>query len=269
MSWHILSKEGIVKSRTSTALLVVLAGAAVAAAQPAVLVYDTSTNNQYAQTAAANLSPSVTVAGSADFNTQLNSQSWDLVMVDCPGSTPSGGWTDLIAFVNGGGATVMSFWDWDNDSSQGDPGLAPAFGFTSATSISLVDTVSTLSAASTTVGQTIFTGVPGMPHSSWFNAWIDDGDAFGFTGATAVADLSDAANPVVILNPSGNAIAAFLIDEWSGAGAVEFWENMGSYLLGQTEVVSAIPVMSPVGIVLLAALIAGVGAILIGRQRMV
>ena len=256
------------KSRICIAFALVLAVTGLAAAQSAILVYDSNTNNQYAQTAAANLSTLVTVAGSGDFNTQLASQSWDLVMVDCPSTTPTGGWTGLIAFVNGGGPTVMSFWDWDNDSGQGDPGLAAAFGFTSATSFSLVDTVSTLTAASTTVGTTIFSGVPGMPHSSWLNSWGDDGDAFGFVGATAIADLSDAADPVVILNPSGGAIAGFVIDEWSGEGAVEFWENMGNYVLSGAPVAEPIPVVSPVGMVLLAALIAGVGAFLIGRQRL-
>jgi hypothetical protein len=241
-----------------------LAVTGLAAAQSTILVYDHNTANNYAQTAANNLSTLVTVAGEADFNTQLTSQAWDLVMIDCPSTIPAGGWNDVIAFVNGGGATVMAYWDWDAY-----PTLGPPFGYTSTTSFSLTDGVSTLTAAGTTVATTIFSGVPGMPHSAWFDNWGDDGDAFGFVGSTAIADLSDAPDPVVILNPSGNAIAAFVMDEWSGAGAVELWENMGSYVLGSTPTAAAVPVMSPLGMMLLVALIAGVGVFLIGRQRLI
>jgi hypothetical protein len=253
--------------RTAATAVGIALVASIVAAQPAILVYDQNTNNGYAATAASTLSTSVTVADSSNFNTLLTGQAWSLVLVDCPSTVPGGGWTDLINYVNGGGATVMSFWDWDNDSGQGDPGLAGAFDFTSATSISLTDGVSTLTAAATPAGTAVFFGVPGMPHSSWFNSWLDDGDAFGFTGATALADLSDAADPVMILNSTGNAIAAFVIDEWSGLGAVELWENMGSYVLFGEAVGRPIPVMHPVGIAVLVLLIAGAGAVLLSRFR--
>lgn len=196
-----------------------------------VLVYDENTNNQYAQQAAANLPYAVTLAGAADFNAQLTSHNWDVVLVDCPSYIPEGGWSDLIDFVNGGGRVVMSFWDWDNDVGFGDPGLFTAFGFDTAASISLVNGTSTLVAASTAAASSVFADVPGMPHSTWFNTWFDDGDAFTFTGGEAIAQLAGVTDPVTIVNGGGNAIATLLLDEWSGEGAVELWEGMADYLL--------------------------------------
>jgi len=220
------------RSRRQVVLLwacAVLLSGVVAVAD--ILVYDNNTNNHYAQTAAGNLSPSVTVADSATFNTALNSQNWEVVLVDCPSTIPTGGWTDLINDVNAGNPVVMSFWDWDNDSGQGDAGLFGAFGFDTATSISLSDGVSVLIESATGAGAAVFNGVPGMPHSSWFDNWGDDGDAYTFTGSEAIAELSGNPDPVTIVNASLNAIATFAVDEWQGVGAVEFWEGMANFVI--------------------------------------
>ena len=160
----------------------------------------------------------------------------------------------------------MSFWDWDNDSGQGDAGLFGAFGFDTAVSIALADAVDVLTASATPAGTAIFAGNPGMPHSSWLNAWGDDGDAFTFTGGEAVAELNGGPNPVSIVNDAGNAIATFGVDEWNGAGAVEYWEGMGNYVLGGGPVsVIEVPILSPRSTLLLIMLLSMVGVVLVRR----
>jgi hypothetical protein len=223
--------------RTISVLLAAAVLCVSAAASADILVYDNNAINGYAQAAANNLSATVTVATTSDFNTLLNSQAWEVVLVDCPSTPPAGGWTDLINYVNAGNEVVMSFWDWDNDAGQGDPGLATAFGYTTATSFSLSDGVSTLVESATGAGAAVFAGVPGMPHNSWFDNWSDDGDAYTFGGASqAIAELQGNPDPVTIVNGNFNAIATFAVDEWMGAGAVEFWEGMANFVIGGVPV---------------------------------
>lgn len=245
-----------------------LLGAGVAAADT--LVYDNNTNNHYAQAAAAGLPGPVTVADSATFDALLVGQPWDIVLVDCPSTRPAAGWGALINYVNGGGRVVMSFWDWDNDSSNGDPGLFTAFGFDTATSFGLVDGVDVLSAAPTPAGGLVFAGVPGMPHSEWFDAWGDDGDYFTFSGGYAIAQLNGDPDPVTIVNDGCNAIATFAVDEWEGAGAVEYWQGMANLLLDgcrpPEQLIAEIPTLSPAGLGALALLLAA-AALYLRRRR--
>ena len=228
-----------------------------------ILVYDNNSNNSYAQAGAASLGQPVTVANSGDFDTLLASQVWSVVLVDCPSTIPASGWTALIAYINGGGKVAMSFWDWDNDSGQGDPGLFTAFGFNTATSFSLTDGVDTLSAASTAAGSVVFAGNPGMPHSSWFNSWGDDGDVFTFTGGEPVAYLDFSPDPVSIVNANGNAISTFAVDEWSGPGAAEYWTGMAVYLLNAGT--TPIPVLSRSGGLVLILLLSIFGLAVVRR----
>jgi hypothetical protein len=195
-----------------------------------VLVFDTSSYQHFAQTAAATVAAAVTVRGASDFNSTLTARPWDLVLVDCPGEIPLTGWADLVAFANGGGRTVMSFWDWDNDSGYGDPALLPPFGITSTSSFGLVDGASTLSATTTAAGVYAFAGVPEMPHSSWFDSFSDDGDGFSSSGA-AIANLSGVPGSVVVQSPSGRGVASFVVDEWQGDGAADLWRNLALRVL--------------------------------------
>jgi hypothetical protein len=222
--------------RITSAIFVTVVLSISAAVTADILVYDNETFNAYAQAAANNLSGTVAVADMSNFNTMLNSQTWDVVLVDCPNTIPAGGWTDLINYTNAGNPVVMSFWDWDNDAGQGDPGLNGAFGFTTATSFSLSDGVSTLVESATSAGAAVFNGVPGMPHNSWFDNWADDGDGYTFSGSEAIAELSGNPDPVTIVNGNGTAIATFAVDEWMGAGAVEFWEGMATFAMGGVPV---------------------------------
>ena len=103
-----------------------------------VLVYDDNNMNHFAATAATAITPTRTLANSSTFNSLLSSQSWDVVLIDCPGVTP-GNWQPTINYINGGGKVVMSFWDWDNNSGAGNAGLLPAFGLSgTSTELSLV-----------------------------------------------------------------------------------------------------------------------------------
>ncbi|MEM7204111.1 MAG: hypothetical protein AAF628_27870 [Planctomycetota bacterium] len=193
-----------------------------------ILVYDDGTINQLAQTAAANVGPT-TVASSYDFNTQLTSQAWDVVVVDCPSTIPTGAWSDLTNYINTGGKVVMGFWDWDNDGGQGDPAMNAAFQVRTDPSLS----ISTVGLTLFDTGKTsLFTGVP-MPNSDWSNNWSDDGDNFQpiIDRATPIGDFGAGDTPSMLMANGGRTICSFVLDEagntWlSGGGAVTLWENM-------------------------------------------
>jgi hypothetical protein len=198
-----------------------------------ILVYDENSIHHYAATAAAGIDPTPTIANSTTFNSLLTSQPWSAVFIDCPGVVPSTGWLPTINFIQSGGKVAMSFWDWDNDDGKGNPALLPAFGVNGTSSFALPGR--TLTDAGTT---SVFNGVT-MPNSDWFDNWGDDGDAFGFTGASGtvpMAYLSGFSNPVMVLGNGGRTIATFVIDEagpvWLGNGsAVRLWGNMYNSLV--------------------------------------
>ncbi len=226
----------LAKSRISfrgVVVIFLLTGSYLTASAAEILVYDNNSNNHYAATAAAGIDPTPTIANSNTFNSLLTSQPWTAVFIDCPGTAPSSGWQPTINFTQSGGKVVMSFWDWDNDSSFGNPALLPAFGVTGTSTIELPGR--TLTDAGTT---SVFNGVT-MPNSSWTDNWGDDGDAFGFTAASGtvpMAYISGFSNPVMVLGNSGRTIATFLIDEagpiWQGDGsAVRLWRNMYNTLV--------------------------------------
>ena len=199
-----------------------------------ILVYDTNSAHGLAATAATNISPGgTTVAGAATFNTQLTTGGpWDVVLVDCPSSIPTGAWTDLINYVNGGGKAAMSFWDWDNSSGFGDPALTGAFDVSVSSTFSLQG--QTLFDSGTS---SVFAGVT-MPNSDWHDHWVDDGDNFTPQGsATGIGHLGNPATPCMVLGNGGTTIAAQVIDEagdtWLGDGSgVQLWENLFAAVAG-------------------------------------
>ena len=198
-----------------------------------ILVYDNDTFHSLAQTAAFNLDPGGTVvADMFNFNALLVSQAWDVVAVDVPSDIPVGGWGDLINYVNGGGAAVMAFWDWDDDNGFGDPNLPPAFGVSISSSFSWS-------------GQTLFdSGTSGvfagvtMPNNDWHDHWTDDGDQFNLlAGSVGLAHIGAPATPVMVLGNNARTIAAPVFDEagdtWLGDGSgVQLWENMMTLVPG-------------------------------------
>lgn len=204
-----------------------------------VLVYEDDTENSWAVGGVYSLSANFSVVGSSQFNSFLTAPEldWDLVLVDCPNNTPTGGWGDLISWVNGGGPAVMSFWDWDNSSGVGDPDLASAFGYTGTTTIELTAS-DTYAAAVTPGGSHVHAGVGDLPNSTWSETWGDDGDVFSLApGAEVLGGISGgaASGPVVIRNPDGNAVASFVLDSWESSEAERLWRNLAMRVLDRTD----------------------------------
>ena len=196
-----------------------------------ILVYDNNTLHQLGLTAARTKSTDVTHALAGDFNTLLGSQTWDIVVFDCPSTKPVGGFAAFEAYVKGGGKAVAAYWDWDVDTT-----LAAAFDCEPGppappgpTSIDLINGVTLLQ--STGAHDDVFAGVA-MPNNSWHNHWADNGDEFTpMAGAIGLAHIGNPARPVMVMGNGGNTIALFDLDEagdlWLGNGdAIELWQNM-------------------------------------------
>ena len=196
------------------------------------LVYDNNTYHQLAHSAALSLSPGGTTVGDTNtFNQLLAIGGWDAVAVDCPSSIPSGGWTDLINYVAGGGRVVMSFWDWDTSGSSGDPALPGAFDCSIAQDISLTGKALVDSGTSS-----LFSGVT-QPNFDWHDHWSDDGDEFiALNGAVGVANVGNPLTPVMVHGNGGRTISAPALDEagdtWLNDGSgVQLWVNMLNQVL--------------------------------------
>ncbi len=196
----------------------------IAGAVDTILVYDEDTVNSLAATAATNVSPlGTTVAGFSNFNTLLGG-GWDVVVVDCPNTQPSGGWGPLINYVNGGGRVVASFWNWDAEAS-----LSSAFDVSVSSSFSLTSPSTLFLSDSDT--SPAFVGVT-MPNGDWNNNFNDDGDEFiPLGGAFGIGHVGSSSTPAMVLGNNGLTIASFVIDEagptWLGDGsAVQLWENL-------------------------------------------
>lgn len=199
-----------------------------------VLVMDGGSFNSWEVGGVSQLAANFSVVGGSQFNVFLTApdRHWDLVLVDCPSGPPTGGWDDLIAFVNAGGKAVMSFWNWSDN-----PALAPAFGFTSTTSISLAP-ADTYEPAGTTGGAYAHAGVGDLPSNLWVGPWGDDGDVFGLAAGSEVIGVINGgavSGPVVIRNPAGNAIAAFVLDSWGSSEAEALWKNLAARVMDRTD----------------------------------
>lgn len=213
-----------------------------AGADPQILVYDNAnTSFSLAQTAANNLYPtSVTVANASTFNSTLNSQAWDAVLLDCPGNTPTGGWTDLVNFVDNDGVAVLSFWDWDGSSNAI---LLTPFEVSSPVSFGLTSQTFTDSGTSE-----VFEGVT-MPISDWASRWSDDGDEFTpINGAVGLGHFGNPAKLTMVLGNEGRTIATFVHDEsgptWIGDGSgVRLWENMLNEVLNRFPTLEVLEIL--------------------------
>ena len=202
--------------------------AAITSAQAQILVYDENSINSYALNAAEFVRPGEVVrARAGDFGALLDSQDWELVVMDYPSTRPASGTEVLVDYVNDGGLVILSTWF---SIYTGTPGLFEAFGATGGVSISLgtnfVDTTGTAAA------DQVFDGVT-MPWFDWISAWGSDGVAFDvLPEAEALATVSDATGPVKILANEGRTIATFLMDVWDGSTEAEaVWENMMNLVL--------------------------------------
>lgn len=242
-----LSTDMFIHLSTTSICLAALASPLAAFPQttgtgPAVLVFESGSNHQLAVTAATNLFPtSTTVEATAGFNTALTSQAWELVVVDCPGSTPTGGWQPLVDYINGGGVAILAFWDWDGAANS--LLLAP-FEVSAPGTFGLVSQTFQDSGTSQ-----VFQGVT-MPNSDWHSHWSDDGDEFTPTGnAIGIGYHANPARPVMVLGNDGRTIASFVLDEsgdtWIGDGSdVRLWENMMTTVFEREpvlEIISLVP----------------------------
>jgi hypothetical protein len=200
-------------------VLSIMVGFCATTASAQILVMEDAVVNFYASTAALGIDPTATIATPATFNGLLTGGTWDKVVVDEPANfSPTGGWGPLVDYVNGGGAAVVSYWNWDQE-----PALRTAFGATGTVGGDITLVGATLEDMGTT---SLFAGVP-MPHSSWFNNWADDGDRFALAaGSIGAAKLSAFAEPVIMVGNGGRTIANPALDEWQGDGAVQLWTNM-------------------------------------------
>lgn len=207
----------------------VAALAAPALAGPSILLYDNSADNLHARAALDSLSLSYTIATSPTFGTLLGGSTWDLVVVDCPSTTPPD-WTPLIDYVNGGGRAIMSFWDLDNDSGSGDAALPGAFDVSVSSSISSPQDVYRWE-----TGHAVF-NTPNLlgDLTGLSDGWADDGDrlnaingAEALAGFTATATAGEAA---IVLGNGGRTIYnGFLFDELISH---EIIANEVGYVLG-------------------------------------
>lgn len=201
-----------------------------------ILVLDNGSMNGYAVGAALGIAANFSVVDGSTFNALLvaPNRDWDLVLVDNPSNDPAGGWFDLLAFANGGGPVVMSFWDWENISGAGHPGLAAAFGFTTATSM-ILTTADYYGAAISPAGSYAHAGVSGLPYNGWIGPWGVDGAVFDLApGAETLGGVSGM-GPTVIQNAPGNAIASFLLDSWGDSEAETLWRNLAHRVLDRSD----------------------------------
>jgi hypothetical protein len=222
-------------SAAATLMAFALATSCLSAQAQNVLVYDQSVNNNNAENGILSLGITPTLATSSNFNTLLTGGVWDLVVVDAPSTVPttaSGKWTPLIAYIAGGGKAMMSFWDLDNDSGNGDPLLAAAFEVSVNTSINTPASVFRWNAGHPIFNNPNVTG----DITSFSDTWADDGDrlnvlgsATGLAGFTAGVTGGQAA--IVLGNGGRTLYNGFLWDEMGTTQGPNLVANEARFLL--------------------------------------
>lgn len=208
-----------------------------ALASPSILVYDNSAHNLNARAALDSLSLSYTVATSGTFNTLLGGSSWDLVVMDCPSTTPPD-WTPMVDYVNGGGRAIMSFWDLDNDGGYGDAALPGAFDVSVNGSISSPQEVYAWETSHAVFNTPNVLG----DLTNWqSDYWVDNGDRLNaINGAEALAGFTASATAgeaAVVLGNDGRTIYnGFLFDDLVDYQIIA---NEVNYVLGGVPTIPA------------------------------
>ena len=85
---------------------------AIRSPKTTILVYDHYTYHQHALTACINLGLPYQQASESDFVALMQSQTWDLVIMDFPSVQPYGDWqTEVMDHLDNGGKFIISYWN--------------------------------------------------------------------------------------------------------------------------------------------------------------
>jgi len=245
-----------------------LAGAASA---QNVLVYDENSNDGVAATACTNLGYACTVAGAADFVTQLTGSAWDLVVMDLPSTRPTGDWqTPLAAYVTGGGRAILTGWEPTDFTT-----LAPLFGVTLGAGHDALP-FHGWGAHPVFAAPNVVPATMAVVDDDWGTNGFYLTESAGASSAGGFTALPTAGQAAIVIANGGRTIFnGFLFDDFfpgSNDGdaeddVVELVENEMAFALGANAgPMSGIPAAGPTGLAVLALAVAGLGAALVGRR---
>ncbi|NNF15965.1 MAG: PEP-CTERM sorting domain-containing protein [Gammaproteobacteria bacterium] len=194
----------------------------------------------------------------AGFLSALGSQSWDLVVVDTPGSNVSSANTSALdAYIDAGGLSIISHWNYDAN-----PTLATVFDVSVTSSFSSPRGVYVWDST-----HPLFDGVSGVV--DYDRDAGDNGDRFAtINGATALAGFTpgaESSSAAIVLGNGGRTIANGWLfwDAALTANNINLVANEVDFLLRRP----ATPVPEPSGIALLGFGLAGIGATRKLRKR--
>lgn len=183
-----------------------------------------------AQAALDSLALPYTVGTPSTFNSLLQGDTWDMVVVDCPSTRPfSGTWTPLTDYINNGGRVVMSFWGLD-----GAPSLADAFGVSVTSSFNNPENVYRWD-----VSHPVF-NIPNLVANltSWQDTANDDGDKLALvplSGAQALGGFTispTAGQAAIVLGNNGRTIYnGFLFEELNDPVGTKLVANEIMYVI--------------------------------------
>jgi hypothetical protein len=195
-----------------TPALLLLFGLTPTAEALNILLYESNARSGFAGDALDALGYSYTTASSSTFTSQLNSGSYDFVVMDYPSTRPSGAWESAISsYVSAGGMGVFSYWDFDSSSTyQG------AMDCTVSSSISSPVTLYSWDATHP-IWNGVYTPPTTMTPSG--DSWGDNGDRLrpgsGTTAVGGYSTSSSTTNAAIVIGNGGNTIYnGFLYDDF-------------------------------------------------------
>lgn len=190
-----------------------------------------------------------TTTSHSSFLTDLSSQTWDLIVVDTPGSNVSAANTSALdSYITGGGKSIISHWNYDANAPLANIyDVSVTSSFSSPLDVYLWDT-----------GHDIFSGVTGV--FDYDRDAGDNGDRFSaIDGALALAGFTSsptATDAAIVLGNGGNTIANGWLfwDAELTTNNISLVANQVDFLLDDSP--SAVP--EPASIALFALGLAGI-----------